>query len=419
MKGFRLATLLCGLISPTFAGDIADIIKSGDIWEKTYKELSDREFSDVSYDRIDADTIRISRDSGIRLAELDFGETVITWKPDNGTTQSVVIMVYNKGDDFPIDRDAYMKILKETIGALNEMMMTKGKARQAAKKDTGVSLKTWIWENENTFLRLDASYSGSKKHFASEFIRLKIGQDKDSVVGGGADDSVKRNDLKSKVQRDEESGDVWLSIPMVDQGDKGYCVPATVARVFAYYGMNGVDQHALAQLCNSSGEDGTLYVAMQEALESISRKFHIRLQLLEGKDITSVFMDYIADYNKAAKRLRKTQATPMDWIEVCRDKQVLLAARGNKRYVKKWFAPIKKSIDAGVPILWSVELGIFPEEDGDQPDGGHMRLIVGYNEENGTIFYSDSWGEGHEKKTMKMNFAAAMTRYRYILRPSR
>ncbi len=61
MKGFRLATLLCGLISPTFAGDIADIIKSGDIWKKTYKELSGREFSDVSYDRIDADTIRISR----------------------------------------------------------------------------------------------------------------------------------------------------------------------------------------------------------------------------------------------------------------------------------------------------------------------------------------------------------------------
>lgn len=419
MKRLLLTTLFGGLMSHAFAGDIADIIKSGEIWKKNRMELSGKELMGVRYSPVDDDTIRVPRKGGITLAELDFGESVIAWQPDNGPTQSVVIMVYNKGDDSAIDRDNYMDVLKETTNTLNELMQTKGKSRKASKKDTGVSLKTWVWENEGTFVRLDASYTGGKKDFEAEFIRLKMGPDKETVVGGGANDTAKRNDLKSNVQREEESGDVWLSIPMVDQGQKGYCVPATVARVFAYYGMDGVDQHALAQLCDSSGDDGTSYEAMQEALESISRKFHIRMQMLEGKNIDSVFMSYIADYNKAAKKLKKQQATPMDWIEVCRDRQVLLAARGNKKYVKKWFAPIKKSIDVGVPVLWSVELGIFPEQGAQQPSGGHMRLIVGYNEEDGTIYYSDSWGAGHEKKSMRADYAAAMTRYRYILRPSR
>ena len=419
MKRLLLTTLFGGLMSHAFAGDIADIIKSGEIWKKNRMELSGKELMGVRYAPVDDDTIRVPRKGGITLAELDFGESVIAWQPDNGPTQSVVIMVYNKGDDSAIDRDSYMDVLKETTNTLNELMQTKGKSRKASKKDTGVSLKTWVWENEGTFVRLDASYTGGKKDFEAEFIRLKMGPDKETVVGGGANDTAKRNDLKSNVQREEESGDVWLSIPMIDQGQKGYCVPATVARVFAYYGMDGVDQHALAQLCDSSGDDGTSCAAMQEALESISRKFHIRMQMLEGKNIDSVVMNYIADYNKAAKKLKRQQATPMDWIEVCRDRQVLLAARGNKKYVKKWFAPIKKSIDVGVPVLWSVELGIFPEQGAQQPSGGHMRLIVGYNEEDGTIYYSDSWGAGHEKKSMRADYAAAMTRYRYILRPSR
>lgn len=419
MKRILLTTLFCGLLAPAFAGDIADIVKSGEIWKKNRQQLSAGALNGVRYAPVDDDTIRVPRKGGITLAELDFGESVIAWQPDNGPTQSVVIMVYNKGDDSAIDRDSYMDVLKETTNTLNELMQTKGKSRKASKKDTGVSLKTWVWENEGTFVRLDASYTGGKKDFEAEFIRLKMGPDKETVVGGGANDTAKRNDLKSNVQREEESGDVWISIPMVDQGEKGYCVPATVARVFAYYGMDGVDQHALAQLCDSSGDDGTSCAAMQEALESISRKFHIRMQMLEGKNIDSVVMNYIADYNKAAKKLKRQQATPMDWIEVCRDKQVLLAARGNKKYVKKWFAPIKKSIDAGVPVLWSVELGIFPEQGAQQPSGGHMRLIVGYNEEDGTIYYSDSWGAGHEKKSMRADYAAAMTHYRYILRPSR
>lgn len=421
MKMTVYATVLSVLLSTTlFAGDIVSIVKSGEIWEMNRDALARKAFNGVRYARVDDNTIRVPRKGGIQIGTLDFGETVVTWAPENGPTQSMVIMVYNRGDDGDTQREDYMEILNGTISSLDEIIGIKSKSLKVAKKESGVALRSWKWEWENGVIRLDASYTGGKRDFKGEFIRLKLGADQDAVSGGGAADAAKRKDLKGNVQRDENSGDVWVSIPMVDQGDKGYCVPATVARVFAYYGMDGVDQHALAQLCSSSSEGGTSTVAMQEALETIGRRFHVRVQMLEGKNMESVIVDYIADYNKAAKKLKKPQAGPMDWVEVCKDRKVLLAARGNKKYVKKWFAPIKKSIDAGIPVLWSVELGLFPEEgSGQQSNGAHMRMIVGYNEKDGTIYFSDSWGAGHEKKAIKMNNAAAMTHVRYILRPSR
>ena len=61
---------------------------------------------------------------------------------------------------------------------------------------------------------------------------------------------------------------------MVDQGQKGYCVPATLARVFAFYGMDGVDQHALAALCDSSADGGTSSNSMEAAMAAICKKMN-------------------------------------------------------------------------------------------------------------------------------------------------
>lgn len=58
---------------------------------------------------------------------------------------------------------------------------------------------------------------------------------------------------------------------MVDQGQKGYCVVATAARIFAYYGMDYVDQHELASLANTSADGGTNTAAMAENLKKSGR----------------------------------------------------------------------------------------------------------------------------------------------------
>lgn len=49
-----------------------------------------------------------------------------------------------------------------------------------------------------------------------------------------------------------ENGDVYIqNIPMVDQGQKGYCVVATTQRLFEYYGIQA-DQHQIAQVAGTN-----------------------------------------------------------------------------------------------------------------------------------------------------------------------
>ena len=67
-------------------------------------------------------------------------------------------------------------------------------------------------------------------------------------------------------------------------------------------------------------------------------------------------------------------------------------------------------MNSGIPVIWCVLLGIMPEDKlSSQSKGGHMRLIIGYNEKNQEILYTDSWGMGHELKSMPIQHAWAIT----------
>ena len=66
-------------------------------------------------------------------------------------------------------------------------------------------------------------------------------------------------------------------------------------------------------------------------------------------------------------------------------------------------------IDQGTPGLWSVILGIVPEKLKIRGIAGHMRLIIGYNDDTKEILYSDSWGPGNELKRMPLDDAWTIT----------
>jgi hypothetical protein len=46
-----------------------------------------------------------------------------------------------------------------------------------------------------------------------------------------------------------------------------------------------------------------------------------------------------------------------------------------------------------------------------------MRLIIGYNLRTGAIFYTDTWGAGHERKQMSLADAWTVTTGLYCLHP--
>lgn len=407
---FRIASCLSLLFCAAALGaDLAESIKSGDFWKQDVNTTMEG----VPVQRPDTEHMR-ARAGSINFGSLTAGEVVFVM--DGNTPKSLQAMIYNKGDDGAIDAEAFNNQLEDAKAAIEELTGVRGKLRRTGKNDSAVKLKSWEWKWDTGIIRLEANSSGRKKDFEAEFIRLNAGPDAKALGGGGARDTVRKSELRDSITT-EDDGTVWLKgLPMVDQGQKGYCVPATLARVFAFYGMDKVDQHALAAVCDSNAGGGTTSRGMEQAMQDVCKKFRTKFIIID--DYATNFKSVIDPYNKLAKREDKDTLSMQDDVFGMADAKILRKARAGKpTQVNKWMKDIKKHIDSGSPVIWMVMLGIYKEEVGlPQDRGGHARLIIGYNLKKKTIIYTDSWGAAHARKTMPAADAAAMTTGRYVIK---
>jgi hypothetical protein len=124
----------------------------------------------------------------------------------------------------------------------------------------------------------------------------------------------------------------------------------------------------------------------------------------------------IKDYNRAAKRAKAPEIPdPGNYIDLGRilsamNYEVLKDARSkSKSEMGRFQRSVQAHIDAGIPLLWSVRLGLYEEKGIPQDAGGHMRLIIGYNPTKQEILFSDSWGARHELKRMPLLDAWTIT----------
>jgi hypothetical protein len=332
----------------------------------------------------------------------------------------VTALFYNRGDAGEIDRTQYEALIRQAVDAISTATKTKftvrGKDASSAVKAEGL-----LWTTEKSIYLLEYSATKEAKAlgvpFRAEFVRLEItprAQPR-SLVDEALAASKKAGPFQPHLTRDAASGDVVITgIPMVDQGAKGYCVVASAERVLRYYGVR-VDANELAQLANSSAKDGTSVAAMTESLKKLTARLKIRVRTLEQTDVKSI-LTLIADYNRLAKRAKtdgidfNENALDLRQIYSQMKPELLREARTKNRSALSGFErEVKSHIEKRVPILWSVTLGIMPEGDRPLPVGGHMRLIIGYNEKTDEIVYSDSWGMGHEMKRMASADAWSMT----------
>ena len=263
--------------------------------------------------------------------------------------------------------------------------------------------------------------------FRAEFVRLQITPIGKSQGFLQAALAAARQPVKfsgpAHVQR-TDSGDVVIDgVPMVDQGEKGYCVVASAERVMRYYGLKA-DEHELAQIANTSASGGTSNEAMFEALKKLSNRLRIRTRTLDSLDVHSV-LDLVRDYNAIAKRGKQAgeidlSSRIIDVQEIYRQMkpELLKQARmHNPSSSARFLRQLQPHIAQGVPVLWSVMLGIVPESNAPQGFGGHMRLIIGFNAKTNEIIYTDSWGMGHESKRMTLADAWTITTGLYTIEP--
>ena len=239
---------------------------------------------------------------------------------------------------------------------------------------------------------------------------------------------VSRMKVKANVRKNPE-GDVWIeNVPMVDQGQKGYCAAAVAERVLRYYGTL-IDEHEIAQQAGTTARGGTSVSEMKKTVTQIGEKNGLGFQSVVAMSSgVADLEDEIARYNKAAKTEKKPELSLAQFtrnhriyvseMRAAMDGKVIYRMRQKDARMKKFASGVRQQVNAGIPLFWGVTLGIYPERGvNPQSSGGHMRLIIGYNDKKKEILYTDTWGEGHELKRMPEDWAFAITHDVFFLKP--
>lgn len=399
----------------------------------------------------------------------DVGEVLVNFK--DAKIASIAVSVLNKGDENDIiDKSTFTDATNNVKSLLSGASGVKEEVRRKDELITKAEGSVWrckkaLYMGEWLFLpekkeEIDGWIWTTKAH--GEFVRMRIlpPQAQLGVQLKQQKSTVSRPVLAARVKR-EGTKAVIDTIPMVDQGSKGYCAVASFERVLRYYGAD-VDMHDLANLAETYG--GTNPQKMKSAVFKVSQKLSLRTRepfFLKRKQYESMFRDYNRLATKAGKNT--VDIGESDWGDV--DPQLFKQSRVASPEYNRFKQEVVGNINKGIPIMWALQLGLFWEDgiedsweanryavakdvsDDEKEDaekekeyaeerkkemeelrkknprppahmsGGHMRLIVGYDTAKQLIFYTDSWGPGHEMKSMPIDQAFAVTSAMFVLEP--
>ncbi len=345
----------------------------------------------------------------------------------------VELSLYNRGDDRSggMLGLAGLKALLSNVASKAEPGGKIGRNPKKRKLKDGVFQYTKSWDGGVNAVELDWGVSGAKKKdVVADFVRVTVTQKKrrrpkgatKSVSGAAA-----RAKVKAHVKKNAD-GDVWIDgVPMVDQGQKGYCAAATGERVLRYYGHD-IDEHEIAQSAGTTALGGTSISDMVDTVKALGSKCRLGFSSVVSmvRNLGDIEKE-VESYNKAAKGEDAPEISIDDYttgnmihvgdmMAAMKPKVVKKMRMKDSRY-KKFLAGVKNQVDQGIPVFWGVMLGMFPEPGLPQTAGGHMRLIIGYNAKTHEILYTDSWGSGHELKRMPEDWAFAITHEAFFLKP--
>jgi len=271
------------------------------------------------------------------------------------------------------DADTISATLGELLGEPSRQRFGEGESR--------VTVARWDW-NGHAFLlsHVDEEYVS----LAVETVEFADARGRSSRVP----DSVVRERIRGFVEQRENGDVVITNIPMVDQGPKGYCVPATAERCMRFLGIPA-DMYLLAMAGETRAGGGT---SVDLLLNNI------------GRDI-------------------KRKGRSFD------------IRTGNLR-----MRDLRRSIDGGVPIIWAMHstppfnetantrtearsetawetylAQLDPVDVAAEGRYGHVVIIMGYNETSNEIAFSDSWGERYLERWITLPEAEQVSQNRFYV----
>jgi hypothetical protein len=245
--------------------------------------------------------------------------------------------------------------------------------------ETREQVKRWDWQGHAFLLSAPRD----------QYVTLRI-VPVDFANNYGKADTIDHDELKTmllKNVKQADSGDMVVSdIPMVDQGPKGYCVPATWERYLRYLGIPA-DMYVLAMAAGTS-QQGTNLDAMVENVDSLVTLYHRRID------------DFSGDLDMQTISKNIDTGLPLMWtcsIHIPFEKAISqrMASRSKVTDWNAW----------GAQLAAQDNLEIAQEITGTPSAGGHQRMIIGYNATTQEIAISDSWSMAFAIRWMTLNEA--------------
>lgn len=271
--------------------------------------------------------------------------------------ESISFVFLNQGD-FPINGGSTTtRKIKESglrLQVTLEQMLGEPRRDTLGKEDLCEKVWRWDWNGHAIMLSVQES----------KYAALRI-MPTDRADRAGRVEKITEAGLKARMAScvvRHENGDVIIrNIPMVNQGPKGYCSPATWERYLRYMNIPA-DMYLLALAGNTGVGGGTYMHDMMNATQSLISA--------NGRELVPISSS--------------------------------LAPESMAEY-----------IDQGLPIMWRIGSTpafqhavnantarrngqeVEPKPSGQAEDSqanGHICLIIGYNKQTGEIAISDSWG---------------------------
>ena len=377
-------------------------------------------FTSEKKDSARVDGKRMYKNDIPTFQSLPIVESLIRFTPAGN---ELTMILYSVGDLGPINEDKFNGIVDNVTKALTKAYGNPSAPTAAAS--VIVRAKSLAWKCPAGSVRLEWSSTRADRArniaYRAEFIRVVVGAPQTLATPSAA---ATRWNPADQLRTNPE-GDKWIAtVPMVDQGQKGYCAVATGERVLRYFGKDA-DEHELAQACQT--EDGTSGAKFEEQMKRVATRFGLRFQTyLSGGDekmINKILKDYTAagkkkDGTPIPQQLQQNPYLFYSALDALKPEQLAAVRQADKIGIALLDRSVRESIDRANPVIWAVHLGIIPEPDIPQAQGGHIRLIIGYNAKTAEILYSDSWGPKHELKRMKIADAWAETFGLYVMRPN-
>lgn len=245
--------------------------------------------------------------------------------------------------------------------------------------DAGRRSLRWEW----------GSHALVASHDPNQMVSLKILPTDRAAAARLGDDQVRRL-FKERINR-RPNGDVILDqIPMVDQGPKGYCVPATFERYLRYAGIPA-DMYELAANGGTDFGGGTTFQDMARSLDRFVRRQGRRLEQVPLKLTAAGVARYLDEGRPVIWGLYSTDAFNALTNANTKDRQQAPDSL-------KW-----------KPVLTAAQLASVKPE----PDRGHACLIIGYNRTTNEVAVSDSWGPDFQERWVPAAAAQKVSQEEY------